>query len=119
MGPTDSWNRRLLCLAAAAAVALAACGGAAAPGATQDGQNTTGPGGPGATAGADATPGGPGATASGPGASTSAGVPADACTLLTVNEVAGALSTDPVLTAGPDPDFTPGCLFALPADDHV
>src|SRR5205085_2271858 len=98
MGSTDSRNRRLLCLAAAAAVALAACGGGAGPGASQGGQNTTSPGAPGATTSANASPGGPGATAAGPGASTSAGVPADVCTLLTVGEVAGALSTDPVLT---------------------
>lgn len=88
---------------------LAACGGAAGPG---------GSGGPG-----QGTPGGPGGGAGGPGATTTGGgggsVLSDVCRLLTVDEVAGALSTDPILTAGPDPNWDAGCVYSLAPQDEA
>lgn len=98
-----------LVLVLAATVGIAGCGGTAGPGTSGDaGQATSaGPGGPGAT------------TTGGGGGGGGGGVPTDVCTLLTVDEVAGALSTDPVLTAGPDPDWEQGCVYALAADDKA
>lgn len=51
------------------------------------------------------------------GAGSGEGVPGGVCTLLTVDEVAGALSTDPILTSGPDPDWEAGCIYALAPTD--
>jgi len=106
------WHRAGIGLGIAAVLALAACGGAVSPGTTQGaGQATAGaPGGPGATIG------GPDATGNGDG---SGGVPADVCALLTVDEVAGALATDPTLTAGPDPEYAQACAYALGTDDYA
>lgn len=62
---------------------------------------------------------GPGGGNGGPGATTTGGVPTDFCSLLTVDEVAGALSTDPVLTTGPNPFSNEGCLYLLAGYDRV
>lgn len=97
-------RRGALTLAIVGFLGIAGCGGTAGPGATT-------------TAGG---PGGPGATGSGGGGGGGGGVPGDVCTLLTVDEVAGALSTDPVLTAGPDPSWEQGCVYTIaPGDDAL
>jgi len=100
--------RRLAAVAMATAFALTACGGGTViPGSTQGPGSLATLGGPaGGTAG-------PGATAGGSGGGS---LPADVCSLLTVDEVRGALVTDPLTvesTAG-DPAK---CDYWLAKDD--